>query len=163
VSERATAKAIALSTNFDVAFVIDKTGSMSSYIQSCKDWSVHTAKAIRAQLGNTVQVSLRMAVVFYSGFCCRQGPAAKVVGFGTPEEISHQTAGERTEGGCGSSADVWGGLRKAVDLGWRNDAQKMIFLILLFRLLALFTVGVITKWSHVFPVNSEIKLSKLVS
>jgi hypothetical protein len=107
VSQRAgaAAKSKMISANFDVAFVIDKTGSMRSYIQSCKEWSYNTAKAIQAQLGDSINVSLRMAVIFYSGYCCESGPEAKVVGFGTPEQISRLTAGEKTEGGCGSGED----------------------------------------------------------
>lgn len=132
VSQRAAAaRASTFSAEFDVTFVIDKTGSMSSYIEACKNWSIQTANTIREKMKeNNVDVSLRMAVVFYSGYCCNDGdPPCKVVGFGTPEEISLLTRGEKTKGGCGLSADVWSGLRKAVDLRWRDKAQKMIFLI----------------------------------
>lgn len=75
-------------------------------------------------------MNLRMAVVFYSGWCCdKSDPQAYSYGFGTPEEISRQTSQEKTQGGCGSSADVWSGLRLAVNLPWRQDARKFIFLI----------------------------------
>lgn len=131
VSERSgAAKSNTFAASFDVAFVIDKTGSMNSYIKACKQWSLDTAQTILSKMAeNNVQVSLRMAVVFYSGYCCNCGPQPIVYGFGTPAEISRETAMEKTEGGCGSSADVWSGLRRAVDLDWRDSAQKMIFLI----------------------------------
>ncbi|KAI9029526.1 hypothetical protein DFJ74DRAFT_658679 [Hyaloraphidium curvatum] len=115
----------ASSFEIDIAFMVDCTSSMGTYLGF-----VH--QAIRDLLGHLraeyPHVAVRMAFVGYTDFDDRGVPTYFVRDFGTPEEVGGFLEGVACRGGYGSdfAEDVLGGLREATKLSWRNQVRVLV-------------------------------------
>lgn len=111
----------------DVAFVIDSTSSMLGLIQSAKDEAVRQAQEIAAK----GDLSLRLALVEYRdhppqdhSFVTRKVP------FSDFEIFQTGLNRMKAEGGGDRDEAVYDGLLVAgLELDWRSNSDKLIFLI----------------------------------
>ena len=118
------------SMNLDVCYVIDGTGSMSSYIREAKTWIVEITKDLCKSLKECGrQGDVKVACVIYRSSCCSTSPRnrADIFDFDFAENLSQRIQSVTCSGGCGPAADVMGGIEWALNLsGWRSDAVQYL-------------------------------------
>lgn len=117
-------RAVQSAESVDIAFVIDCTGSMSSYIASVKD-SIHDiVQRIRATNKN---LSLRLAIVGYRDI--EDCPRFEVLDFVSfIDSFTSFLAGLRATGGADTPEDMAGAIQEVNKLSWSNPT-KVTFLI----------------------------------
>ena len=113
----------------DICYVIDGTGSMFSYIHAAKDWIVRITKDISTQMSSSGRSDdIRVACIIYRSSCCSSSSSdkANLFDFMSADELAPEIASVSCEGGCGSAADVIGGLKWALQQSWRRNATKIL-------------------------------------
>ena len=113
----------------DICYVIDGTGSMSSYIYDAKQWIRRITNDISAQMSSSGRSDdIRVACVIYRSSCCCSSASdiPNLFGFTSADELARKIASVRCGGGCGPAADVIGGLRWALQYNWRPNAKKIL-------------------------------------
>ena len=105
--------------NLDVCYVIDGTGSMSSYIHGAKIWIVEITKDICKNLEECGrQGNVKVACVIYRSSCCSTSysNSPNIFDFDFAENLSQRIHSVKCSGGCGPAADVMGGIKWALNL-----------------------------------------------
>ena len=113
----------------DICYVIDGTGSMWPYIHQAKDWIVRITKDIAIKMSSADRSGdIQVACVIYRSSCCRPPPYDRldIFDFMPANELGRQISSVQTGGGCGSAADVIGGLRCALQRNWRTNSKKIL-------------------------------------
>ncbi|XP_062514237.1 uncharacterized protein LOC134189858 [Corticium candelabrum] len=116
----------------DICYVIDGTGSMSSYIRQAKDWIVKITNDISSKMSSAGRSGdIQVACVLYRSSCCRpHGPGASnkpnIFDFMLADQLGERISDVKTGGGCGSAADVIGGLKWALQQKWRPNSKKIL-------------------------------------
>ena len=113
----------------DICYVIDGTGSMSSYISKAKTWIVNITKDISEQMSSSGRRDdIRVACVIYRSSCCSSSSSDKpdLFDFMSANELAPKIASVKCRGGCGPAADVIGGLTWALQRNWRTNAKKIL-------------------------------------
>ncbi|EKX42857.1 hypothetical protein GUITHDRAFT_49443, partial [Guillardia theta CCMP2712] len=121
------------SKSVEICFVMDCTGSMASWITSCKEKVLQIAANIEEFVRSCSKRStVKMSFVAYRDYLASGGydnPGIAVCDF--TQEISHiQTiVGNQTaSGGSDGPEDICGGLQQACGLTWQENA-RYLFLI----------------------------------
>ena len=113
----------------DICYVIDGTGSMSSYISQAKDWIVKITNDISSKMSSAGRSGdIQVACVIYRSSCCSSGQSDQpnIFNFMPANELGERISSVRTSGGCGPAADVIGGLRWALQQRWRSNSKKIL-------------------------------------
>ena len=111
----------------DICYVIDGTGSMSSYIHAAKDWIVRITNDISGQMSSSGRsADIRVACVIYRSTCCSAWDKTNLFDFMSADTLAPKIASVQCNGGCGPAADVIGGLNWALQQNWRLSAKKIL-------------------------------------
>ena len=111
----------------DICYVIDGTGSMSSYISGAKHWIRRITNDISAQMSSSGRSDdIRVACVIYRSSCCRSDNGPNLFPFMSADALARNIASVKCGGGCGPAADVIGGLKWALQYNWRPNAKKIL-------------------------------------
>lgn len=118
------------SSNIDVAFVIDTTGSMGNQIANVKLFANSIVTTTSARAG-----AYRFAVVDYrdhpsNGGAVGDYPSALRLNFtDTPAAITAAINALSVGGGGDTPESVWSGINTALDLEWRPGVKKVVIQI----------------------------------
>lgn len=113
--------------NTDIVFVIDSTGSMSDEIDSVKENVSKLADSIKA-----VSKNYRMALVDYKDAPDQGDPYQSRVDVNFTSDVDAFKSGVSdlyADGGGDWEESVYSGINTALDLKWRPEARKSIFVI----------------------------------
>eukprot|EP01126_Amoeba_proteus_P067253 TRINITY_DN9892_c0_g1_i1.p1 TRINITY_DN9892_c0_g1~~TRINITY_DN9892_c0_g1_i1.p1 ORF type:complete len:558 (-),score=88.89 TRINITY_DN9892_c0_g1_i1:22-1563(-) len=115
-------------SGLDIAFVIDTTGSMSSFISASKT-TINKIITDNAERLKKLGVSTpRFAVVEYKDHC--DSLVTSFQDFTTPENATKYLSGLGATGGGDTPEAVFDGLRIACNLQWNAKHDKLLFHIL---------------------------------
>jgi len=110
----------------DVVFVLDTTGSMGPYLEEAK-------RSVRAEVEKVAaagDLDLRYAVIEYRDHPPQDNSfVTRVHPFGDGAALDRVLGTLRADGGGDRAEAVWDGLVSASKLGWRETADRMVFLI----------------------------------
>lgn len=121
---RSVMRQVGAAESVDLAFIIDCTGSMASYIDSVKSSITEIVRRIRRTNGN---LNLRLAVVGYRDI--RDEKRFEVLDFVDSVDVFQSFVGELVATGGGDAPeDVAGALQKANGLAW-SQTSRAVFLI----------------------------------
>jgi hypothetical protein len=124
---RSAVRAVCAAESVDLAFIVDCTGSMTSYIASVKQNMIDIVRRISQTSGN---LSLRMAMVGYRGVRDMHHPSnLSILDFVSSVHDFEDFLGRiSTWGGDGYTADMARGIQKANQLSWKQST-RVAFLI----------------------------------
>lgn len=112
-------------TSLDVCLLLDTTASMMSWIERSKN----TLKGIIQEVKqDNVGITVRVCFVGYRDI--KDSPRFEVLPF--TEDLDAATAfiaKQRAMGGADFPEDVQGGFNKALNMDWKADSAKQVFLI----------------------------------
>jgi Mg-chelatase subunit ChlD len=124
---RSAIRAVCAAESVDLVFIVDCTGSMTSYIASVKQNMIDIVRRISLTSGN---LRLRMALVGYRGVRDMHHPSnLSVLDFvSSVHEFEDFLGRISTWGGDGSTADMARGIQTANQLSWKQST-RVAFLI----------------------------------
>jgi len=112
----------------DLCLIMDCTGSMSSWIQHCKE-TLH--KVIDATVARDPNCKVRTAFVGYRDFCDKNALFELHDFSYDADAVKEFISKVEAKGGGDFPEDIHGGLRKALDLSWSalDDSVKLAVLV----------------------------------
>lgn len=106
--------------SLDVVFLLDCTGSMSSYIEATKNDINEFARQIVAMHPN---VTLRLAFIGYRDHCDKEERLAVMRFTSSVNEFINMVSSQRAKGGGDDAEDVFGGLHVVRGLDWNGETR----------------------------------------
>lgn len=118
----------AKSTTIELAFIMDKTGSMQSWIDAVSEQYIAIATDVKRRFGSRSNV--RMAFVGYSDFDVSEYNRTVKLDFTRDlDDFRRYVKGIRAGGGGDACEDVFSGLEEAGRLSWlpTDSSTKVVF------------------------------------
>ena len=108
----------------DLAFVMDITGSMSTYLNFAKDKVLNIIEIISKE----TSASVRLGFVGYRDYLDKKDDYLIYPELTKDSELVKQFISNATAGGGGDSEDMGGGLQSALDYKWSSNTRFVILI-----------------------------------